>query len=99
MVLTDLARTDMAENVEDAFRHSKLVVAAASYDAGIFSPMHDFLHRLKIKGYCNRTVGILENGSWAPSAGRVARVSSSTRHDATKMVHAPLPSPTAHPTS
>ena len=73
VVLSDLTRSDIAENVEDAFRHSKLVVAAASYDAGIFSPMHDFLHRLKIKGYCNRTVGILENGSWAPSAGRVAR--------------------------
>ena len=73
VVLSDLSRSDIAENVEDAFRHSKMVVAAASYDAGIFTPMHDFLHRLQIKGYANRTVGILENGSWAPSAGRVAR--------------------------
>jgi len=73
VVLSDLSRSDIAENVEDAFRHSKMVVAAASYDAGIFTPMHDFLYRLQAKGYANRTVGILENGSWAPSAARVAK--------------------------
>ena len=54
-------------------RHSKLVVAASSYDAGVFTPMYEFLHRLQIKGFCNRKVAIIENGSWAPSAGRVMR--------------------------
>ena len=53
--------------------HSKLVVAASSYDAGVFTPMYEFLHRLQIKGFCNRKVAIVENGSWAPSAGRVMR--------------------------
>lgn len=71
--VSDLCRSDIAENVEDAFRHSKMVVAASSYDAGLFTPMYDFLHRLQIKGYCNRKVAIIENGSWAPSAGRVMR--------------------------
>ena len=73
VVVSDLTRSDFAENVEDAFRHSKLVVAASSYDAGLFTPMYEFLHRLQIKGYANRTVGIIENGSWAPSAARVMR--------------------------
>ena len=69
--VADLSRDDMAEAVEDAFRMSKLVVAAASYDGGLFPPMHDFLHHLQIKGYQRRKVGIIENGSWAPCAGRV----------------------------
>ena len=69
--MVDLSRTDFAENVEDAFRHSKLVLAAASYDGGLFTPMHEFLHRLQIKGYSHRKVALLENGSWAPSAARV----------------------------
>ena len=73
VVVSDLCRSDVAENVEDAFRHSKLVVAASSYDAGLFTPMYDFLHRLQIKGFCNRKVAIVENGSWAPSAGRVMK--------------------------
>lgn len=73
VVVSDLCRSDFAENVEDAFRHSKLVVAASSYDAGVFTPMYEFLHRLQIKGFCNRKVGIIENGSWAPSAGRVMK--------------------------
>ena len=73
VVVSDLCRSDFAENVEDAFRHSTLVVAASSYDAGVFTPMYEFLHRLQIKGFCNRKVGILENGSWAPSAGRVMK--------------------------
>ena len=71
--VSDLCRSDFAENVEDAFRHSKLVLAASSYDAGVFTPMYEFLHRLQIKGFCNRKVAIIENGSWAPSAGRVMR--------------------------
>ena len=73
VVVSDLCRSDFAENVEDAFRHSKLVLAASSYDAGVFTPMYEFLHRLQIKGYCNRKVAIVENGSWAPSAGRVMK--------------------------
>ena len=73
VVVSDLCRSDFAENVEDAFRHSKLVVAASSYDGGVFTPMYEFLHRLQIKGYCNRKVAIMENGSWAPSAGRVMK--------------------------
>ena len=73
VVVSDLCRSDMAENVEDAFRHSTLVVAAASYDGGLFSPMYDFLHRLEIKGWSKRRAAIIENGSWAPSAGRVMK--------------------------
>lgn len=73
VVITDLSRDDMAEAVEDAFRYGKLIVAAASYDGGVFPPMHDFLHHLQIKGYQKRRVGIIENGSWAPVAGRVMR--------------------------
>lgn len=73
VVVSDLCRSDFAENVEDAFRYSHLVVAASSYDGGVFTPMHEFLHRLKIKGYTNRTVGIIENGSWAPCAARAMR--------------------------
>ena len=71
--LADLSRDDMAEAVEDAFRMGKLIVAAASYDADVFPPMHDFLHHLKIKAYQKRRVGIIENGSWAPCAGRVMK--------------------------
>ena len=71
--VADLSRDDMAEAIEDAFRMDRLVVAAASYDGGVFPPMHDFLHHLQIKNYQNRRVGIIENGSWAPCAGRVMR--------------------------
>ena len=73
VVVSDLCRSDVAENVEDAFRHSVMVCCASSYDAGLFTPMYDFLHRLQIKGYCNRKVALVENGSWAPSAGRVMK--------------------------
>ena len=73
VVVTDLSRCDMAEAVEDAFRYSHMVVCAASYDADVFPPMHDFLHHLKLKNYQNRKVAIMENGSWAPTAGRVMR--------------------------
>ena len=71
--VADLSRDDMAEAVEDAFRMDRLIVAAASYDGGVFPVMHDFLHHLQIKAYQNRKVGIIENGSWAPCAGRVMR--------------------------
>ena len=70
VAITDLARDDMAEAVEDAFRYDRLVVAASSYDAGLFTAMEVFLNRLAHKGYRNRTVAIIENGTWAPSAGR-----------------------------
>ena len=73
VVVRDLSRADMAKAVEDAFRYSRLVVAAASYDSDVFPPMHDFLHHLAIKGFSKRRIGIIENGSWAPSAGRAMR--------------------------
>lgn len=73
VVVTDLSRCDMAEAVEDAFRYSHMVVCAASYDADVFPPMYDFLHHLKLKNFQNRKVAIMENGSWAPTAGRVMR--------------------------
>lgn len=79
--VADLSRDDMAEAVEDAFRMSKLVVAASSYDSGVFTPMHDFLHHLQIKNFQKRRVAIVENGSWAPSAGRVMRAMLSEMKD------------------
>lgn len=71
--VADLSRDDMAEAVEDAFRMGKLVVAAPSYDGNVFPPMHDFLHHLQLKNYQKRRVAIIENGSWAPCAGRIMR--------------------------
>lgn len=73
VAVADLSRDDMAEAVEDAFRMGHLVLAAASYDGNVFPPMHDFLHHLQMKGYQKRRVGIIENGSWAPCAGRVMK--------------------------
>ena len=69
--IADLSRTDLAEDVEDAFRYSRMIVAAPTYDGGVFPIMNDFLHHLEIKAYKNRKVGIIENGSWAPMAGKV----------------------------
>lgn len=71
VAVADLSRDDMAEAVEDAFRMGKMVVAAASYDASVFPPMYDFLYHLRLKGYQKRRVAIIENGSWAPTAGKV----------------------------
>lgn len=71
--VADLSRCDMAEAVEDAFKMSELVLAAASYDAGIFPPMNDFIHHLQDKSYQNRRVAFIENGSWAPVAGKLMR--------------------------
>ena len=79
--IADLCREDMAEAVEDAFRMDKLIVAAASYDADVFPPMYDFLHHLKLKAYQKRRVGIIENGSWAPCAGRVMKGMLETMKD------------------
>ncbi len=71
--IADLSRCDLAEAVEDAFRYSRVLLCASSYDAGVFPPMADFLHHLKSKNYQRRKVALLENGSWAPTAGRVMR--------------------------
>ena len=73
VVLTDLTRDDRAEAIEDAFRYGTLVLAAASYDAGLFTPAYDFLHSLQMKGWQKRRVALIENGTWAPTAGRVMK--------------------------
>lgn len=81
VVVSDLAREDMAEVIEDAFRYDRIIVAAASYDGGVFPCMQDFLHHLQSKAYQKRKVGIVENGSWAPSAGRAMRAIFDTMKD------------------
>jgi len=73
VVVTDLARCDMAEAVEDAFRYSKLVLATTTYNADVFPHMREFIHHLTERGYRNRTVALMENGSWAPQAAKVMR--------------------------
>ena len=70
VAFADLTRDDMAEAVEDAFRYDKIILAAATYDGGIFTPMDNFLHLLSHKAYQNRKVGLIENGSWAPTAAK-----------------------------
>ena len=81
VVVSDLSRDDMAEVIEDAFRYPTIVVAASSYDAGVFPVMHDFLYHLQIKNYQKRRFGIIENGSWAPAAGKVMRSMIETLKD------------------
>ncbi len=73
VVVNDLARCDMAEAVEDAFRYSKLVLATTTYNAGVFPFMREFINHLTERGFSNRTVGFMENGSWAPMATKVMR--------------------------
>lgn len=73
VVITDLSRCDISEAVKDAFRYDRMVLAAASYDAGVFPIMQDFLHHLQAKAFQNRTVGLIENGSWAPTAAKTMR--------------------------
>ncbi len=73
VVVADLCRDDMAEVIEDAYRMNKLVVCGASYEGDVFPPMHMFLWKLGLKAYQNRTIGMVENGTWAPSAGRAMR--------------------------
>lgn len=73
VVVNDLARCDMSEAVEDAFRYSKLVLATTTYNAEIFPFMRDFIAHLTERGFCNRTVALIENGSWAPLAAKVMR--------------------------
>ncbi len=81
VAITDLTRDDIAEAVEDAFRYDRLVLAASSYDGGVFTSMEVFLNRLAHKGYKNRTVAIIENGTWAPSAARKMKEVLSTMKD------------------
>lgn len=83
VVVSDLARDDMAEVIEDAFRYDRMVLAAATYDAGVFPCMDSFLARLKSKNYQKRRVGIVENGSWAPMAGKVMKESLSQMKEVT----------------
>ena len=83
VVVSDLAREDMAEVIEDAFRYDRMVVAGASYDGGVFPCMQDFLHHLQSKAYQNRTVGIFENGSWGPTAGRTMKAILETMKNVT----------------
>ena len=73
VAITDLSRDDMAEAIEDAFRYDKMVLAAASYDGGVFPCMEDFLHHLKSKNFQKRTVALIENGTWAPVAAKTMR--------------------------
>ena len=73
VVLCDLARCDMAEAVEDAFRYGKLVLATTTYNADIFPFMRTFIEHLTERNYQNRTVGFIENGAWAPMAAKVMR--------------------------
>ena len=71
VMLFDLCRSDASEAVSQAFKYDKMVLCASSYDAGLFPPMHTFLHKLSIKGYQSRRVALVENGTWAPTAGKV----------------------------
>ena len=73
VAIADLSRSDIAECVEDAFKYDRMVLCAATYDGGAFVPMEDFLHHLQIKTYRNRTVGLLENGTWAPMAAKAMK--------------------------
>lgn len=73
VVLHDLAREDMAEAVENAFRYDRMVLASPTYDGGLFPYMATFIHHLKSKNYQNRTVGLIENGSWAPMAAKIMK--------------------------
>lgn len=81
VVVSDLCREDIAECVEDAFRYDRMVLCSATYDGNAFVPMEDFLHHLQIKAYQNRTVGLVENGSWAPMAAKSMRKYLETMKD------------------
>lgn len=83
--IADLARDDMAEAVEDAFRYDRLVLASITYDAGIFPVMESFIAHLKSKNYQNRKVGFIENGSWAPIAAKKMRAELEGLKDITFM--------------
>lgn len=84
-VVSDLARADIAECVEDAFRYDKTVLACSTYDGGLFPPMEGFLQHLKSKTYRNRTVGIIENGSWGPTAAKYIKEALGQMKDITML--------------
>ena len=94
VVVNDLARCDMAEAVEDAFRYGKLVLATTTYNAEIFPFMREFIHHLTERGYKNRLVGIIENGTWAPAAAKTIKKllegSELTYTNTTVTIHAAL---------
>ena len=83
VILKDLARDDLADAIEDAFRYDKIILAASSYNMGVFPPMEHFLNQLKGRNYQNRKVGIIENGTWAPSAGKCMKDIISNMKDIT----------------
>lgn len=74
VVVTDLARDDMAEAVEDAFRYGKLILATTTYNGDIFPFMKEFINHLTERSYQNRTIGFVENGSWTPMAAKFRRL-------------------------
>lgn len=83
VITFDLCRQELSEAVSQAFRMSTLVLAAVTYDASLFPPMHHFLHHLKMKNFRNRKVAIIENGSWAPVAGKLMTETMSSLPDIT----------------
>ena len=83
VAMNDLTTDDMAEGIEDAFRYNRMVLCAPTYDGGIMPKMEDFLAHLKSKGYKNRKVGLIENGSWAPQAGKIMRAKLEELKDVT----------------
>ena len=83
VAIADLARDDMAEAIEDAFRYDKIILAASSYNFEVFPPMEQFLRHLKSKNYQNRKIGIIENGTWAPTAAKCIKDILDTMKDIT----------------
>ncbi len=81
--MADLTRDDMAEAIEDAFRYDKIILASSSYNFGVFPPMEQFLHHLLGKNYQNRKIGLVENGTWAPTAGKCMKEILSQMKDIT----------------
>lgn len=83
VAFSDITREDMAEAVEDAFRYDRLVLCASTYDGGVFPPMDDFIHHLQAKNYQKRTIGFMENGSWAPVAAKQMKAAFENAKDIT----------------
>ena len=83
VVVSDLSREDIAECVEDAFRYDRMILCASTYDGGAFVPMEDFLHHLQIKAFQNRTVALVENGTWAPMSAKSMRAALETMKNIT----------------
>ena len=81
--IADLSRSDLAENIEGAFRYDRIVLAAPTYEAGLHPLMYDFLHHLKSKGFCNRKVALIENCTWAPMAAKVMKAELEQMKDIT----------------